>query len=950
MSRIIVKGLAKGTGEKELRELFSRKGEVTDVKLVRTKAGKSRQFAFVGFRSEVQATEAQSYFNNTFLDTARITVESAKRVGDETLTASTSVVRSRHTLKKIEKLNKEKDKDSSSSSSSSSSKKAVVDEKKLAAAAKTGGKAPISQEKSDFLEAMKPRRATKFWANDESLATGFQGEGIAPDSYPKGDDDDDDDDGDDDDDDVNDFTGLGTKKSKKKAGVADDSEEEEEEEEEEEKEEEHVSAASKKKNAKNAKEEAKAVSDLDFLRSKVSKNFSDDDDSSNESDQEQEEEEVEDEDEEDDEEEEERGADSDDDESDDGLHKGRASSSSSSSSSSRKKASAASSKGNDDVEESKKKGKKRGRMEEEEEEEDDDDDDEEEAEAKARGKANNGKDEEEDDDDDDTGRLFVRNLPFTCSEEELTALFSPFGTITEVHLPISKEKAGKGFGFVQFLIPEHAVKARVAIDGTSFQGRVLHVLPSKKPRDSALAAGGAGGEGGEEGKAGGGRLSAYQQKKELERRNLAGKKDGWSASFVRSDAVVDSLAQKYGVSTSDILDTQEAGGEMAVRLAIGEAHVVQENRDFFASHGVDIAALESHLSNNRASARSNTTMLIKNLPHDLVEDELENMFAGYGSLASFLVPQSKTVALVDFIEPTEARAAFKGLAYRRYKHTPLYLEWAPTGVIDKQKQQQQQEKKKKKESIGATASKKAMLEGADGLEGDSDEYSTLFVKNLNFSSNETALQQHILSLGVAGLRAVSIPKKMRGTEALPMGFGFAEFIGHVQAQEAMKRLQGTVLDGHSLDIKPSDKRISAASSSSNNKSKSKKQKADQQQTSTKLIVRNVAFQATQAELKSLFSAFGSVKRVRIPKKMGGVHRGFAFIDFSTTQEAASAMASLTNSHLYGRHLVLEWAKDEDDDLDVLRKRSSLDEGAIRAEKKKRRLDEADLEGGGDEDD
>ena len=40
---------------------------------------------------------------------------------------------------------------------------------------------------------------------------------------------------------------------------------------------------------------------------------------------------------------------------------------------------------------------------------------------------------------------------------------------------------------------------------------------------------------------------------------------------------------------------------------------------------------------------------------------------------------------------------------------------------------------------------------------------------------------------------------------------------------------------------------------------------------------------------------------------------FAFVDFSTAQEAANAMTCLKNSHLYGRHLVIEWAKDEDDE-------------------------------------
>jgi len=41
------------------------------------------------------------------------------------------------------------------------------------------------------------------------------------------------------------------------------------------------------------------------------------------------------------------------------------------------------------------------------------------------------------------------------------------------------------------------------------------------------------------------------------------------------------------------------------------------------------------------------------------------MFARFGVLSSLLLPASKSVALVDFVEPSEARAAFKGLAYRR---------------------------------------------------------------------------------------------------------------------------------------------------------------------------------------------------------------------------------------------------------------------------------------------
>lgn len=58
-----------------LSSLIPLPSQVTDAKIVRTKDGKSRQFAFVGFGSENDAKEALTYYNSTFLDTSRIQVQ-----------------------------------------------------------------------------------------------------------------------------------------------------------------------------------------------------------------------------------------------------------------------------------------------------------------------------------------------------------------------------------------------------------------------------------------------------------------------------------------------------------------------------------------------------------------------------------------------------------------------------------------------------------------------------------------------------------------------------------------------------------------------------------------------------------------------------------------------------------------------------------------------------------
>ena len=349
---------------------------------------------------------------------------------------------------------------------------------------------------------------------------------------------------------------------------------------------------------------------------------------------------------------------------------------------------------------------------------------------------------------------------------------------------------------------------------------------------------------------------------------------------MRADTVVDTLAERFGLSRSEIMDTSIAGGDMAVRLAIGEAKIVQENADYFRSHGVNLQAIESHFSGNNAARRSTTTLLVKNLPHDTNELELESMFTRFGGVAHFLIPASRSVALVDFIEPSEARLAFNGLAYRKYKHLPLYIEWAPMDVISS---------KSKKTGTSSSQSceddhKISMVDVSALEDDDVSDFGSLFIKNLNFSSTEDGLRSHLLRLGCRSIRAVSLPKKRKGDALLSMGYGFVEFRSVEAMTASLGRINGSVLDSHALEAKPSDKRISVAPTSFVKSKQSPARGGEEQNlTSYKLLVRNLAFQASQKELNSLFSAFGQVKKIRIPKKNGSTHRGFAFVDFATHQ-------------------------------------------------------------------
>lgn len=54
-------------------------------------------------------------------------------------------------------------------------------------------------------------------------------------------------------------------------------------------------------------------------------------------------------------------------------------------------------------------------------------------------------------------------------------------------MPVSKSSgSAKGFAFVHFKDPEHAVEAFNQNDGTIFQGRLLHIISAKQKKDNKL--------------------------------------------------------------------------------------------------------------------------------------------------------------------------------------------------------------------------------------------------------------------------------------------------------------------------------------------------------------------------------------------------------------------------------------------------------------------------------
>lgn len=72
-------------------------------------------------------------------------------------------------------------------------------------------------------------------------------------------------------------------------------------------------------------------------------------------------------------------------------------------------------------------------------------------------------------------KLFIGNLSFKLSDDDIRELFQKFGTITEVAIPTNRETGRpRGFAFITFETEDGAKKA-LALDGQEVDGRKIRV-------------------------------------------------------------------------------------------------------------------------------------------------------------------------------------------------------------------------------------------------------------------------------------------------------------------------------------------------------------------------------------------------------------------------------------------------------------------------------------------
>ena len=100
--------------------------------------------------------------------------------------------------------------------------------------------------------------------------------------------------------------------------------------------------------------------------------------------------------------------------------------------------------------------------------------------------------------------IYVGNLSYDVTQEDLSSVFADYGTVKRVNLPTDRETGRpRGFAFVEMDSDAEETAAIEALDGAEWMGRDLKVNKAKPREDNRGGGGGGGRSGGNRGGGGG---------------------------------------------------------------------------------------------------------------------------------------------------------------------------------------------------------------------------------------------------------------------------------------------------------------------------------------------------------------------------------------------------------------------------------------------------------------
>lgn len=269
--------------------------------------------------------------------------------------------------------------------------------------------------------------------------------------------------------------------------------------------------------------------------------------------------------------------------------------------------------------------------------------------------------------------------------------------------------------------------------------------------------------------------------------------------------------------------------------------------------------LEKPKGKDSKKDRDARTLLAKNLPYKVTQDELKEVFEDAVEIR--LVSKdgkSKGIAYIEFKTEADAEKTFEEKQGTEIDGRSISLYY--TG-----EKGQSQDYRGGKNSTWSGESK------------------TLVLSNLSYSATEETLQEVFEKATF-----IKVPQNQNGKSK---GYAFIEFASFEDAKEALNSCNKREIEGRAIRLELQGPRGSPNARS---------------QPSKTLFVKGLSEDTTEETLKESFD--GSVRARIVTDRETGSSKGFGFVDFNSEEDAKAAKEAMEDGEIDGNKVTLDWAK------------------------------------------
>uniref|UniRef100_H0XS90 Nucleolin n=1 Tax=Otolemur garnettii TaxID=30611 RepID=H0XS90_OTOGA len=269
--------------------------------------------------------------------------------------------------------------------------------------------------------------------------------------------------------------------------------------------------------------------------------------------------------------------------------------------------------------------------------------------------------------------------------------------------------------------------------------------------------------------------------------------------------------------------------------------------------------LEKPKGKDSKKDRDARTLLAKNLPYKVTQDELKEVFEDAMDIRIVSKDgKSKGIAYIEFKTEADAEKTFEEKQGTEIDGRSISLYY--TG-----EKGQNQDYRGGKNSTWSGESK------------------TLVLSNLSYSATEETLQEVFEKATF-----IKVPQNQNGKSK---GYAFIEFASFEDAKEALNSCNKREIEGRAIRLE-----LQAPRGSPNARS----------QPSKTLFVKGLSEDTTEETLKESFD--GSVRARIVTDRETGSSKGFGFVDFNSEEDAKAAKEAMEDGEIDGNKVTLDWAK------------------------------------------